>query len=75
MFTAPTKLEIKFGNDLDRGFVAHNRSVTKKYRSGTQGRINPFLLSKNKLKINLPPAEYSSQSIAWSLQNNDFSFM
>ena len=75
LFTAPTQLEITFGNDLDRGFVAHNRSFAKKYRSGARGRINPFLLSKNKLKLNLPPTEYSSQSIAWPLQNNDFSFM
>ena len=30
MVTAPTKLEITFGNDLDRGFVAHNRSFANK---------------------------------------------
>lgn len=52
MVTAPTKLEITFGNDLDRGFVADNRSfANKKNRAGIQGRINPFLPSKISLSL------------------------
>ena len=53
LFTEPTKLEITFGNDLDRGFVAHNRSFAKKYRSGTQGRIIHFCYQKISLRFYL----------------------
>ena len=51
-YTTSTKLEITFGNG--RGFVDHNRSFAKKKtRSGIQGRINPFLLSKISIYLRL----------------------